>query len=45
VGTRSGCPSFVSEPPGDGMQRVLGALANTRSAMPSTLRLGSRAAA
>jgi hypothetical protein len=28
--TRAGCPSFVSEPPGDGMQRVPGALADTQ---------------
>ena len=28
--TRSGCPSFVSEPPGDGMQCVSGALADTQ---------------
>ncbi|HXV23244.1 MAG TPA: hypothetical protein VED46_03205 [Alphaproteobacteria bacterium] len=28
--TRSGCPSFVSEAPGDGMQRVPGALADTQ---------------
>jgi hypothetical protein len=27
--TRSGCPSFVSEPPGDGMGRVPEALADT----------------
>ena len=28
--TRSGCPTFVSEPPGDGMQRVKEALADTK---------------
>jgi hypothetical protein len=28
--TRSGCPSFVDEPPGDGMDRVPEALADTR---------------
>jgi hypothetical protein len=28
--TRSGCPSFASEPPGDGMQRVPDALADTQ---------------
>jgi hypothetical protein len=28
--TRSGCPSFVHEPPGDGMQRVREALADTQ---------------
>lgn len=28
--TRSGCPSFVDEPPGDGMQRVPDALADTQ---------------
>jgi hypothetical protein len=28
--TRSGCPSFVDEPPGDGMQRVKQALTDTK---------------
>jgi hypothetical protein len=28
--TRAGCPSFVTEPPGDGMQRVPNALADTQ---------------